>query len=108
MPVRLCLEPRCGSPATHRGRCPIHARTNNKATHRNRHVYNSRRWRLLRQAVLLEQPLCACGCDRIATDVDHIVPIHAGGNPWDRNNLQALAAECHGRKTRQEQTGYAT
>jgi 5-methylcytosine-specific restriction endonuclease McrA len=104
MPVRLCLEPRCASPAQYRGRCLAHARTNEHHTHNRdrKRLYSSKRWRITRERVLYEQPLCACGCDRIATDVDHIVPIEAGGNPWARHNLQALAAECHGRKTRQE------
>lgn len=103
MPTRLCLEAPCPNTATYRGRCPTHARTNNRATHRNRGIYNSKRWQQTRRRVLFEQPLCACGCDQIATDVDHITPIDAGGDPWARSNLQALAADCHGRKTRAEQ-----
>jgi 5-methylcytosine-specific restriction endonuclease McrA len=101
MPTRLCAWPRCGNPATYRGYCPEHARTNNQATHRNRTVYNSAKWKHTRKLVLFEQPLCPCG--DIATDVDHITAIEAGGNPWVRSNLQALCASCHGRKTRQEQ-----
>jgi 5-methylcytosine-specific restriction endonuclease McrA len=106
VPTRLCLEPRCPQPATYRGYCAEHARTTNRATHRNRRVYNSKRWQLLRRAVLFDQPLCASkDCDVIATDVDHIVPIEQGGAIWDRQNLQPLCAQCHGRKTRAEQHG---
>lgn len=101
MPTRLCLEPSCGNPATYRGRCPGHARTTNRVTHRNRTVYNSARWKYARRRVLFEQPLCPCGA--IATDVDHIIAIEAGGNPWARANLMGLCAVCHGRKTRREQ-----
>lgn len=105
MPTRLCSTPRCPHPATYRGRCPDHARTNNQATHRNRRIYNSKRWAILRRAILNEQPICA-GCDNaLATDADHITPIHQGGDPWAPANLQALCATCHGRKTKQEQHG---
>ena len=104
MPVRLCADPRCPNPAVHRGRCAEHARQVNRDTHRNRHIYGSKRWQLLRRHVLLEQPLCACGCGRLAEDVDHITPLDRGGAPFDRSNLQALAHSCHARKTRQEMT----
>lgn len=101
MPTRLCLEPHCHTPATHRGRCTTHARTNERTTHPNKHLYNSARWRNTRTRVLFEQPLCECGA--IATDVDHITAMDAGGDPWARSNLQALCRSCHSSKTRQEQ-----
>jgi 5-methylcytosine-specific restriction protein A len=101
MPTRLCLEPRCPNPSVYRGRCPEHSRTNEHATHRNRHVYNSKRWQLLRRSVLYNQPLCECGA--IATDVDHIIPIDKGGAEYKRDNLQPLCQRCHGQKTRAEQ-----
>lgn len=100
MPVRLCSHPTCPEHTTTRGRCPDHARTYSRDTHHNRHVYNSKRWRLLREAVLTDHPLCPCG--HIATDVDHIKPIQRNGDPWAPTNLQALCARCHGRKTRTE------
>ena len=57
---------------------------------------NTAAWQRLRASVLAEQPLCACGCMGIATDVDHI-----NGDPSDnsRENLQGLTHECHSRKT---------
>jgi 5-methylcytosine-specific restriction protein A len=103
MPTRLCLNAGCPHPATYRGRCPDHARTTNRTTHRNRTIYNSKRWATTREAVLFLHPLCACGCEQIATDVDHIKPIEQGGDPWARQNLQSLAHDCHARKTRSEQ-----
>lgn len=101
MPTRLCLEPRCPNPSTYRGRCQTHARIVNQATHHNRRIYNSARWQHTRNKVLFEQPLCPCG--HIATDVDHIVAIEAGGDPWARHNLQGLCRSCHSAKTKQEQ-----
>ena len=103
MPTRLCAHPRCPNPATYRGRCPTHTRTNNQRTHRNRHIYNSKRWKHLRRRVLFEQPICAHCNNALATDADHIQPIHHGGNPYARTNIQGLCHPCHSRKTRQEQ-----
>jgi 5-methylcytosine-specific restriction protein A len=101
MPTRLCLTPRCPNPATYRGRCATHSTTHNRATHHNRALYNSKRWKRTRERVLYEQPLCPCGA--IATDVDHITAIEAGGDPWARANLQGLCHPCHSTKTRREQ-----
>lgn len=106
MPLRLCLESSCGNEASYRGRCTSHTRTNERATHPNKALYSSKRWQTTRRHVLHEHPLCQCpnpACTEIATDVDHITPIEQGGDPWARANLQALAASCHSRKTRQEQ-----
>jgi 5-methylcytosine-specific restriction endonuclease McrA len=100
MPTRLCSTPKCPNPATYRGRCKGHAKQRNRDTHRNRQIYNSRRWKYLRRAVLFDEPLCQCG--EIATDVDHIIPIEQGGDPYSRVNLQPLCFSCHGRKTKRE------
>lgn len=104
MPTRLCAEPKCGNPATYRGRCPDHARTNDHAIHRaGRTIYRTRRWQLLRRRVLFEQPICA-GCDDALTvDVHHKVDLADGGAPYARSNVVGLCKACHGRITRQEQ-----
>jgi 5-methylcytosine-specific restriction protein A len=101
MPTRLCLEPKCPNPSHHRGRCQRHAKQRNKDTHRNRSVYNSKRWQMLRRRVLFDHPLCSCG--EIATDVHHIQDIEQGGDPYSRANLQALCHSCHSRITRASQ-----
>lgn len=66
----------------------------------DRSVFYGHRWRKLRAAFLVQNPLCACGCGRPATVVDHVVP-HNGNLSlafaWD--NLQALTKSCHDRKT---------
>lgn len=103
MPIRLCLEPRCHSPATYRGRCASHSREHERHTHGNKAIYNSKRWQMLRRKRLFVDPLCPCG--HIATDVDHIHPIEQGGLPFSMANTQSLCAQCHGRKTRAEQQG---
>ena len=71
--------------------------------------YATARWRKLRRMVLARQPLCAdpfgvhamLGEIVPATEVDHIVPVREGGEN-SLENLQALCASCHSRKTNLE------
>lgn len=63
------------------------------------------KWQRRRTAVLTANPLCVVcqGNGRIteATEVDHIVPLHKGGDDaWD--NLQGLCHDCHTDKTNAE------
>jgi hypothetical protein len=104
MPTRLCsdrTEGGCPNPATYRGRCQRHAKQRNKDTHRNREIYNSKRWQILRRRILFDNPLCSCG--EIATDVHHIKDIEDGGDPWSRANCLALCHSCHSQITRAAQ-----
>jgi 5-methylcytosine-specific restriction endonuclease McrA len=108
MPTRLCLEAKCASPATYRGRCPTHNRTNEHNTNRaGTHIYNTKRWHITRRKVLFEQPICPgvydTPCGHIAEHVHHITDIADGGDPWARDNLLGLCAVCHGKVTRYEQ-----
>ena len=100
MPTRLCLHPRCPHPATYRGRCPTHSPARERETHPNKQLYNTKRWQLLRRRRLFVDPLCPCGA--IATDVDHILAIEDGGQPYRYDNTQSLCASCHGAKTSRE------
>jgi len=34
--------------------------------------------------------------------VDHIIPVKAGGDPFDSGNLQSMCQSCHNTKTGQE------
>ena len=65
-------------------------------------VYNTPRWKALRARFLRENPICKM-CPRLATIVDHIVPMRDGGPAWDWDNLQPLCQRCHsGTKQRQD------
>lgn len=62
-------------------------------------------WRKLRLMTLAREPLCrmcmANGRTEPATQVDHITPLRQGGTNI-AENLQALCARCHMRKTARE------
>lgn len=65
--------------------------------------YNARKWRKLRSEVLTSEPLCrhceAKGIATVATVVDHITRIDAGGAEYDKDNLQPLCKKCHDSKS---------
>lgn len=66
---------------------------------------NGRPWMRLRaQALERDHGLCqACLPDSItlATEVDHIIPLHRGGKD-ELRNLQSLCRECHRAKSAAE------
>lgn len=99
-PMQVCAEPGCSTLAAGY-RCTTHAVTARKASHANSsRIYDTKRWKVMRFVVLNGNPWCQTpGCLALATDVDHIVAIRHGGEPWDYANLQALCRPCHARKT---------
>lgn len=66
-------------------------------------VYDLTRWDRVRRRQLAREPCCRvcteAGRDTLATQVDHIHPIAAGGAPFDPANLQSLCATHHSFKT---------
>ena len=101
-PWRTCPRHRLRLPI--RQRCPACAQEYDRARPPDHYRFlTGRRWRLLRAQVLDEEPWCACGCGRPSTEVDHIQSrLTHPELIYARSNLQALAAECHGRKSRRE------
>ena len=66
-------------------------------------IYNTSRWQRLRKLILSRNPICqANDCNNLSSHVDHIVPMADGGEPYELENLQALCASCHSRKTLKE------
>ena len=60
------------------------------------------RWRAVRaEALLRDGYRCQCG-KAGALEVDHIVPVHRGGEQYDLHNLQTLCRRCHLLKHRGE------
>jgi 5-methylcytosine-specific restriction protein A len=66
-------------------------------------------WPLVRLAFLRKHPICAFCLERghttTAAEVDHIVPLAAGGT-HDGANLRALCKPCHSSRTARDQ-GFA-
>lgn len=69
-------------------------------------VYNSVRWRRIRDIKLATDPLCErcaeAGITRAAEDVHHVVSFMSTTNPekrkflaYDYSNLQSLCKKCH-------------
>ena len=101
MPQRVCLIPACPYPAIRGGRCELHTKERERPPARpGAKVYALKRWKLTRQAYLLDHPLCEHeGCGEIATDVHHRIDIVDGGDPWAQENLQALCHSHHSKET---------
>lgn len=74
----------------------------------NFHIYNHRNWRGpngLRKQRLFLSPYC-CVCGKPGQMVDHIIPINAGGDPWDLDNTQTMCNQDHAIKRASERKIY--
>ena len=69
-------------------------------------IYRSKRWAKTRRSALDRDGWRCCQCGRAgALEVDHVVPMDRGGDPWSLMNLQSLCRACHYRKTGGENRG---
>ena len=76
-------------------------RTSTKARQK---FYHSKIWRLKRQQILINEPLCRfCKCKgyvKLAEVVDHITDIQVSPHLClETDNLRPLCIECHNKKT---------
>lgn len=104
MPVALkqpCRHQGCPE-VVDSGYCPTHRQLRQATRHDA--FYSSRRWRALRLWILNHQPLCV-DCGAAAQEVDHILPIQAGGALMDMDNLASRCKPCHSKRTA-EQMGW--
>lgn len=90
---------------------PWKVETRPQGPHSNRPYnpfYHREKWTRLSVAYRKENPLCVLCQDKgiitPAQVADHIKPIHQGGDPWSRENLQALCTSCHNKKSATERT----
>ena len=60
--------------------------------------YGTRQWRYTRLHKLSASPWCEV-CGGVADQVDHVVAVEAGGQPFDQANLQSLCQQCHSSKS---------
>lgn len=114
-PGHPCAHRGCAAVVKGRARyCPVHAEEG-RAYDLSRGSASQRgyggQWRKIRALVLAERPLCADPYGLhpnqvvLATDVDHIIPLAAGGSNA-RENLQPLCHSCHSAKTARDNGGF--
>ena len=77
-----------------------------KYINRNSKIYNSKKHKIWRSAILTKNPICV-ECQKRgkiveAKEADHITPIEQGGEPYDLANGQGLCKSCHSKKTAKE------
>jgi 5-methylcytosine-specific restriction enzyme A len=112
--ARPCAVPGCPNIATHGSYCDDHEAERQATIDARRASPASRgygrNWRRLRGMYLRRHPYCedpfGVHDEPVqATQVDHIIPLRAGGtNKFD--NLQALCTSCHSRKTVMSDGGF--
>ena len=60
------------------------------------------RWARVRRVILDRDGWRCRVCGAYGNEVDHVRPLHKGGDAWDPANLQVLCRSCHIAKTRGE------
>jgi len=103
VPRHVCTV--CGILTTRRGRCFEHARSGTRSVHNA--LYDTREWRHLRARVLRawrgEHGSWCPGYGRMGhatadLTVDHVIPLSAGGAPFDIANTRVLCRTCNSSK----------
>jgi 5-methylcytosine-specific restriction enzyme A len=73
---------------------------------RSKSVTSTSRWRRLRLQVLKRDDYqCRMrlpGCTGEADQVDHVLNVARGGNPYDEENCRSVCRQCHQVKSSQE------
>ena len=70
---------------------------------RHHAALNRKRWARVRLAVFRRDGYRCRKCGRPGRlECDHVIPLRAGGDPWDLSNLQTLCRGCHIEKTAAE------
>lgn len=99
---RLCRN--CGDPVT-RGRRHYCSDSCMDAFNRD----NS--WFWVRKDILRRDKyrcsICKQRFRKRELDVDHIIPVRIGGNPFDKANLRTLCKACHKAKSRLDQEAFS-
>ena len=97
---RACSYPACPEVQP----CPVHARKAWATTTTSRHKRGyDWQWTKARNRYAKAHPWCEWpGCAQAMVDVDHIVPLAAGGARLDTNNMQSLCTQHHKEKTKRD------
>jgi len=94
-PAHPCNWPGCGE-LTHKRYCDEHSKEYGRQRRKETPpALYGRRWGGIRNKYLGIHPFCEYeGCDKVAVEVHHIIPLKAGGT-HSMNNLQALCKRHH-------------
>jgi 5-methylcytosine-specific restriction endonuclease McrA len=92
--VKYCIAPGCLQLA-HSGRCSRHQIARPKGA----------QWNAVRRAVLARDPICTICHKAPSTEVDHVVPLSAGGWAWDQRNLRGTCRRCNRRAGIEDRRG---
>ena len=99
-PSHPCSYPGCNNLITGGARCRDHPYDRDIDTRPSAAQRGyGKGWRNLRDWYIGRHPICESCNTRSSEIVDHIVPLKAGGDRLDEDNLQALCNKCHGAKT---------
>lgn len=107
---RTCRVPGCSQLAAGLGtyRCPPHERQYRADLDAGRQSPSKRgynaTWAKVRRAWLAAHPRCV-RCGALATEVDHIVALKAGGTN-SGTNLRSFCKPCHSWRTGRDQGGF--
>lgn len=97
--LRLCAEPGCPALVRH-GRCQKHTPPRNETARSLRRGATGWDRQRRNREMLSREPWCGL-CGRMATEIDHVIPLAKGGTDATAN-LQPLCASCHKAKTGRE------
>jgi 5-methylcytosine-specific restriction protein A len=117
-PPKPCIHAGCGALTTLGAYCEIHKKQKQQQFEATRASSTQRgygyTWQKVSKAFLKAHPLCQCDeCQegklrlKVSQVVDHIIPHRGDMNLfWNRKNWQAMAKECHDRKTATQDGGF--
>lgn len=106
-PQARCTFTGCNRKAAHQGRCDQHQRKpwQNPSAHTRALRQHHTEWMHVRAERLKLEPNCR-RCNRKGTNVDHIIPVGAGGAFLDINNTQTLCDQCKTLKDQEDRRNY--
>ena len=102
--MKPCLEPGCPDLAPKgTSHCPTHRPEpfgggRNRPSFRARYGISQSEWQKIRRRAMRRDRRRCVLCGNRATQVDHIIPVSAGGSNA-MTNLQSLCEPCHKTKT---------
>ena len=76
------------------------------STPETRKIYNSARWRRIRDRMLKMEPVCRLCKINPSRIIDHITAMGLGGSVWHTDNLQPICDDCDRVKRGKESAEY--